>query len=103
MVRKDDRTPEEHKTHTWLVIGTDKLLSGWGGAKGGASYAAWACRPEDRKKVLTWVESRSDMLRVRETTEKGWDGRTYRYYPNPRLCAHLHIYVVRENHPAVAS
>jgi len=89
----DDRTDEQLVTHSWLVIGTDRILSGWGGASGGYSYAAWACRPDDRAKVLHWVSSRTDMKRVREA------GSNYR--PSG-ACAHLHIYVVDENHPSLA-
>lgn len=92
---QDDRTPEQRKTHTWLVIGTDRCLSGWGKARGGASIAAWACDPNDRDKVLRWVESRSDMKRVRESSEFG--GRRYR----PKGVGHCHIYVVDANHPAL--
>jgi hypothetical protein len=107
MVMKDDRTKEQKKTHTWLVIGTDKFLSGWGGAQGGASVAVWACKPEDRKKVLSWVHSRTDMLRVRETSEENWtvDGKKQgfkRYRPKGNV-AHCHIYVVKSGHPALES
>ncbi len=56
---QDDRTPEQKATHPILVIGTDSFMSGWGGASGGSSFAAWACRPEDESKVLRYVESRS--------------------------------------------
>lgn len=94
---QDDRTDAERATHTWLVIGTDRWMSGWGGARSGASYAAWACRPEDRREVLAWVEGRSDMTRVREFSE--WGGQRYR--PG-RGCAHLHVYVVDDEHPALA-
>ena len=52
----DDRTPEQKETHKFLIIGTDSFLSGWGQAKGGLSYAVWACKPEHRDQVLNWVE-----------------------------------------------
>ena len=83
MIVEDDRTPAQRQTHTWIVVGTDKFLSGWGKAKDGASYAGWACEPKDRHDVLAWVEARSDMLRVREVTDP------YR----PRTAGHCHIYV----------
>lgn len=90
---QDDRTPEQKKTHSWLVIGTDRFMSGWGKAKGGVSYAVWACRPEDRHEVLSWVENRSDMKRVRETVDP--------YKPSGK--GHCHIYYVDDNHPALHS
>lgn len=90
---QDDRTHEQRKTHRVLVIGTDTCLSGWGGASGGASYAAWACEPKDKAKVLSWVEGRQDMKRVRVVYGS--------YQPNPRHCAHLHIYVVEDGHTAL--
>ena len=92
MIRKDDRTPKQMTTHRWAVVGTDRFMSGWGEAKNGVSIAAWACKPEHRRAVLEWVESRSDMLRVREIA----DASAYR----PK-CAHLHIYVVDDSHPAL--
>jgi len=88
----DDRTPEQRETHRCLVIGTDSFLSGWGGAEGGVSYAAWACRSEDMRDVLTWVERRGDMKRVR-VTYGSW---------KPSARGHAHIYVVGPNHPSVA-
>ena len=93
MIIVDDRTEEQKKTHNVLIVGTDKFLSGWGQAEGGASYAAWACRPEDKYQVERWVRNRGDMLRVREV------GSNYR--PNSRYCVHFHIYVVDDNHSAI--
>lgn len=93
MEMEDDRTPEERKTHRYLVIGTDSFLSGWGGAEGGASYAVWACREEHERDVLEWVQRRSDMKRVRTTFGD------YR----PKGKGHCHIYVVRDGHPSIAS
>ena len=93
MKRADDRTPEQKKTHTVLIVATDKFLSGWGGAAGGLSYAAWACKPEHQGKVFDWVSSRGEMRRVRIVADP--------YYPGP-ACAHLHIYVVNEGHNSLA-
>ncbi len=89
---RDDRTPEQKKTHTWLVVGTDPGMSGWGMAAGGTSYAVWACKPDDRKEVLEWVESRKDMRRVREVSGN--------YRPSGK--GDCHIYVVTETHSSVA-
>ena len=83
---QDDRTKEQKTTHYLAVLGTDSFLSGWGGAKGGASYAAWVVGPGSNiNDVQCAVERRPDMKRVRVV-----DLRTYR--PS-RGCAHLHIYV----------
>ena len=91
MKRVDDRTPDEIKTHIWIVAGTDSFLSGWGEAKGGVSYAGWACKYDDLDQVERWVRSRSDMKRVRIV---GSDWR-------PKGVGHTHIYVVHENHRAL--
>lgn len=79
----DDRTPEQLKTHTVLVTATDCFMSGWGGARGGASKCAWACEPKDMQAVYKWVSNRSEMKYVNVTAGK-W---------RPRA-AHVHIYVV---------
>lgn len=97
MIREDDRTDEQRKTHTLLIIGTDRFMSGWGYAKDGASYAAWACHPDNRNRVWDWVARRGDQMRVRDAI----DGNGNTYKPDPCLCAHLHIYVVTEGHPAL--
>lgn len=89
---EDDRTEEEKLTHSCIVLGTDRFLSGWGYAKNGLSYAGWACQDKDLWKVERWVKARSDMKRVRIV------GNNYR--PS-NYCAHLHIYVVNENHNAL--
>lgn len=91
MIRKDERTPEEMKTHTYLIAGTDGFMSGWGEANDGISVAAWACKPEHSTRVFNWVHDRSDMKRIREVLDPY----------NPK-CAHLHIYVVNEGHPALS-
>ena len=53
----DDRNMEQRKTHTCLVIGSDTLLSGWGYADKGKSFAAWACTENDLEKVFRWVKT----------------------------------------------
>ena len=79
------------KTHIYLVTATDKFLSGWGGAAGGASKCAWACDSWDKaEKMFEWVSNRSDMKYVNITTGK--------WYP---LAAHVHIYVADDNHPGL--
>lgn len=94
MIIQDDRTDAQRQSHTWLIVGTDTFMSGWGEAEGGTSYAAWACKPEDRSRVLAWVENRKDMKRVREASE--YDRK---YRPSGR--GHCHIYVVDDSHPAI--
>ena len=89
----DDRTEEQQSTHKCLITATDRFMSGWGGAAGGASKCAWACSLEDAEKVLAWVEARSDMKYVnyRGPSAPQW---------RPKA-AHVHIYVVEPGHPAL--
>ncbi len=89
---EDDRNEETRITHNCIILATDRFLSGWGLAEGGNSYAAWACKSKDFTKVLRWVKSRSDMMRIREVSTN--------YRPS-QYCAHLHIYVVNDNHPSL--
>lgn len=95
MIKNDDRTHDQKATHHWAVVARDKFLSGWGGARGGASRCAWTCDSlEAAKKAFQWVSRRSDMCNV--TIE---DLRKYRA---PSGTAHFHIYVVDSpNHPAI--
>jgi len=92
MERVDDRTKEQRKTHPIIVAGTDSFMSGWGKAKGGISYAGWACKHEDLPKVEQWVRSRSEMKRVR-IVSNDW---------KPRGTGHTHIYLVGPKHPALS-
>ena len=88
---QDDRTPEQHETHTCIILGRDTFLSGWGKASDGYSYAGWACEPKHMQSVWHWVKSRSDMRNVRRV-----DGD---YRPQGR--GHYHIYVVNDGHRAL--
>ena len=91
---QDDRTEEQKKTHRYAIVGTDRFMSGWGKAKGGASYAAWAV-PQDLDAIAHveyWVERRGDMRRVRVVDLDTW---------RPRGRGHAHIYVVEAGHPAL--
>jgi len=88
----DDRTIEQKKTHPYIVLATDKFMSGWGQARNGSSYAGWACRHEDLPKVERWVSARGEMVRVRIVLGN--------YRPRA-MNGHCHIYVVNENHPAL--
>ena len=89
----DDRTPEQMQTHTTLITATDRFMSGKGGASGGASKVAWACdTPEKADKLFDWVNSRNEMKYVNIHYNNGW---------KPRNAAHVHIYVVSDNHPAL--
>lgn len=104
----DDRTQAQKQTHTMLVIGTDKVLSGWGRARGGASIAAWACEPCHMHAVQKWVEGRTDMKRVRVVSEVNWrkrrqdGGATFkRWRPRPHSYKHCHVYVVTAGHPSL--
>ena len=94
-VYKDDRTPEQRKTHTCLVTATDRFMSGWGGAEGGASKCAWACDSHSAAcKVYAWVKARGEMRYVKL---HAW-GESWR----PRA-AHVHVYVVGPTHPALGA
>ena len=93
---EDDRTEEQRATHKYLVVGTDSFMGGWGKAKGGVSYAAWACTRETAPRVLNWVKARREMKRVRLVVESG-----RAYHPSAR--GHLHVYVVDDGHPALVA
>ena len=92
MELEDDRTQEQVQSHYILIGGTDRFMSGWGKAEGGKSYAFWACRPDDERNVMEWIERRGDIQRIRTV------GNDYR----PKGKGHCHIYVVNENHPSVS-
>jgi hypothetical protein len=91
---EDDRTTEQKNALTRAVVGRDRCLSGWGGARGGYSRAAWAFAPDDpdASRIERWVRERGDMQYV-----SGVDLRRYR---PPRGTAHVHVYVVDADHPA---
>jgi hypothetical protein len=94
-IKVDDRTPEQRVTHRWGVVAKDKFMSGWGGARGGASRCAWACGPGvDVGRVERWVRARSEMRYVSVV-----DLNSYRV---PSGTAHFHIYVADADHPANA-
>lgn len=91
----DDRNEEQKRTHLWAVVARDKAMSYWGQAAGGVSRCAWAVPFLDLDKVENWVRGRGDMTYVRPIALAN--------YRAPRGTAHLHIYVVDANHPAVNS
>jgi len=62
---QDDRTPDQRVSHPIIVWGRDRFLSGWGGARGGYSWAGWACTSEDVNRCESWVRGRHDMQYVR--------------------------------------
>lgn len=89
----DDRTDEQRRTHTVLVLGTDDAMTRWGRecgvvGKTGRSIAAWACQPEHVQAVMAWAKGRNDLKRVRTATECTF----------PKKGDHIHIYVVDEDH-----
>lgn len=93
MITKDDRTEDQKQTHVKAIVARDKFMSGWGGARGGASRCAWACAPEvNMERVFNWVRSRSEMRYVNLVN--------LRSYRPPRGTAHFHIYVCNQDHPA---
>lgn len=95
MIKVDDRTPEQKKTHRWAVVARDKFMSGWGQASAGASRCAWACAPEvNTDRVFNWVKARSEMRYVSLV-----DLTTYR---PPSGAAHFHVYVCDKDHVAAS-
>lgn len=89
-VYQDDRTEAERETHSVVISAIDSFMSGWGGAEGGKSVAAWACRMGDADRVFKWVKARSEMKHVRMSDH------AFR-----RGAVHTHIYCVRDGHPAL--
>ena len=85
----DRRAPEQREKLTYLVVGTDPFMSGWGECKHGSSYAAWACSEQDWNDCECWVERRGDLNRVRRV----FDPPSAPYSPNSTHCGHLSIYV----------
>ena len=84
MIVVDDRTPEEKKRTNYIIVATDNFLSGWGMAEDGNSYFAVACETwEQRKKAIEVLNSRPEMIRVREVLPS--------YRPNSAYCAHYRI------------
>lgn len=93
MTKQDDRTPEQRQTHRMGVVAVDRFMSGWGGARGGASRCAWACGPDvNIDRVERWVRHRDEMRYVNVVNLN-----TYR---PPRGTAHFHIYVCDADHVA---
>lgn len=82
----DRRTPEQLKTHRYLVTGTDRFLSGWGMAQGGLSKCAWACETrEQAERKADEVRKRGDVKHV-HIHFGSW---------RPRA-AHVSIYVAKD-------
>ncbi len=94
MILKDDRIDEQKKTHTLAVVARDSFMSGWGGARGGASRCAWAFDPSkvNSDRVFNWVKSRTEMKHINLVLINN--------YRAPRETTHFHIYVADEKHPA---
>jgi hypothetical protein len=92
-VIKDDRTPEQKQTHVDGVIARDSFMSGWGRAKDGASWCAWACGPDvDIQRVKAWVRHRDEMHHVKIVN--------LNEYKPTYGTAHFHIYVCHPDHVA---
>ncbi len=82
----DRRSDEEKKATIGFIVGTDRVMSGWGKAEGGMSYFAIPVRTsEEWDETLSFMHGRNDMLRVREV------GKDYR----PRLRAGDHLSIRR--------
>jgi len=82
----DHRTKEQRKTHSVIVMMTDKFLSHWGvNRSGGKSYAGWACKPQDLSECEGIISQRGDAKNIRIV---GGD-----YRPSATTPGHCHIYV----------
>ncbi len=98
MIRVDDRTSEQRKTHTWAIVARDKFLSGWGQAANGVSRCAWAV-PDAMvgdgrmDRLERWVRGRGDMRYVNVVKLDS--------YRPPAGTAHFHVYVVGDGHPGL--
>jgi hypothetical protein len=94
----DDRTEEQQRTHTVLMGGIDRCMSGWGGAENRLSRAYWAVpnNADQADSLWRWVASRGDISRP-----------TVYYHGLPGHIRssgdHIHIYVVRDGHPALSA
>lgn len=86
MIIQDDRTKEQKERLKWLVVGTDKFMSGWGLASGGTSLAAWACTEGALNSCFADVDNRKDLKRVRKVYAD-----TY----HPKGSGHIHIYIYK--------
>ncbi|MEE8465776.1 MAG: hypothetical protein V3S68_04810 [Dehalococcoidia bacterium] len=89
---QDERSEDQKLTHRLAVVGTDRFLSGWGKAEGGASYAAWSFTDGEEASCLAQISSRPDMMRVRVVTLAGY---------RAAGAKHLHIYIYRPRAPEV--
>ncbi len=95
MVIIDNRDDLQKATHSVIIRGYDKCLSGWDYHMGEPEYeswAGWACRPRDKDKVLAWVRGRSDMTKVKAVDNNHRPGNTN---------SHYRIYIVTDGHPAI--
>ena len=92
---KDDRTEETAQTHTVIIGGRDRFLSGWRCNDGRASYAFWACLPEDAETVQSWIDGRSDIVHAKRRN-------IYRIRELAKN-SDVHVYVVADNHPSLAN
>lgn len=96
MIVKDDRTEEQRATHRWLVVATDRFMSGWGHAEGGTSVCGWAFASADEAHAaLPVIRANTDMRHVRVVFDgvvrRGKLSPTTRW--KPKGCAHWHLYV----------
>jgi hypothetical protein len=60
----DRRTTEQKANTRFLIVGTDRVLSGWGyGPR--RSIAAWPVYDDSWERAFDAIKRRSDMMRVR--------------------------------------
>jgi hypothetical protein len=96
MIIVDRRSKEQIKTHCYLVIATDELLSCLSICDKNY-YAAWACESLGQANKLAAVISlRYHMKRVRIVHDK----REYikkAYRPNSKYCSYFDLYLASKN------
>lgn len=100
---QDERTPEEKKTHFFLIGGVDSFMSSfgppeWAGVK---SRAYWACTPEQLESVLAWVKSRDEFKRVYIEIDKRDAKSLHSHLSLGGTLDYVHIYTVQPGHPSL--
>lgn len=95
MITKDDRTPDQKKTHRRAVVARDSFLSN-SAFTGGNSRVAWACS-SDTEALSFYNHIKNNRQAMKYVSIVNLD--TYR---PPRGTSHFHIYVVEPGDPGTS-